>query len=430
MVAHLTTQNNLGSAESSGTGVMRKTKAPSICYLSQSQSWLLPPMVSESLEPRSSAIGWTCVWGRVRKKMSSARLPKAFVEFMDTFRFTLCLRGSSAHVTAREKTLHFGSHLGQMVGGSCRICPVSAGYRAPLCFLGVEEKGPRILQRLPSRSWYYENIVHLLCRTLPSVKFITKPNWFHFPNPSSSHGIFPSYYKPLKDRDGVSLYTQGLMHSIMHIIPNPQGSRNDARPNLGIEEALGVCRFQQQGVPPNCFQKTYKREGGRWVWSLPTSKNPTWLINLQMPKSPQMVGGRKWSGEGRKSTDRRSFRLLKETRKRRVQGCIKCGKCKLWAVSKGFRSSRVGPHRRLWGTWKATVRLAEGDARAVQSDLAAEVNLVLNLNTVPALCVTLSKALFNPQFHISKIGTIISTSEGCGKDQIGHKWKRPVVSGA
>lgn len=65
---------------------------------------------------------------------------------------------------------------------------------------------------------------------------------------------------------------------------------------------------------------------------------------------------------------------------------------------------------------------------AAQSFLAA--GLWFSIWTLSlAHCLTLSMSLSSSQFHISKIGTIISTSEGCGEDQKGHKWKHPVVSG-
>lgn len=45
----------------------------------------------------------------------------------------------------------------------------------------------------------------------------------------------------------------------------PKGVWNDSHPNLEIKEALAFYRFQQLGMQPNCFPKTYKREGGGWV---------------------------------------------------------------------------------------------------------------------------------------------------------------------
>lgn len=106
------------------------------------------------------------------------------------------------------------------------------------------------------------------------------------------------------------------------------------------------------------------------------------------------------------------------------------GGCKLSAPSP--RAS--GPGRWV-GVWDAGV--CEGPPwgleRVVPRPLRAPwplgSDLVLNLSSVPRLCVTLGRSLISPQFHISKTGTITCTSEGCGKDQIGHKWKRPVVSG-
>lgn len=60
--------------------------------------------------------------------------------------------------------------------------------------------------------------------------------------------------------------------------------------------------------------------------------------------------------------------------------------------------AEASEHRGLWGqTW------------------------VLNLSSVPRLCVDLGTSPISPQFHISKIGAITCTSEGCGKDRIGHK---------
>lgn len=63
--------------------------------------------------------------------------------------------------------------------------------------------------------------------------------------------------------------------------------------------------------------------------------------------------------------------------------------------------------------------LTEGSARATESTVASGVRPGFESET--RLCVTVGTSLVSPQFHISELGTITSTSEGCGKDQIGHK---------
>lgn len=131
-----------------------------------------------------------------------------------------------------------------------------------------------------------------------------------------------------------------------------------------------------------------------------------------------MVGGLKWFAEGRKNTGRQSFRLLKEMRNGELAGAQLAlsprAACPAGLVNRGVRA-----------TWKLT----EGGAWAAQSFMAAGVWSGLNLNSVPSPLSDFGHVTLQPQFHISKIGTMISTSEGCGKDQKGHKWKRPVVSG-
>lgn len=97
------------------------------------------------------------------------------------------------------------------------ITSVPKRFQAPFCFLGIREKGSRILPWLLSRAWQYENVINLLCRT------VIKPNWFYFPYSFPSHSIFPSYYMSLKDRNGVWLCSHGLMYSARHIVPKVYG---------------------------------------------------------------------------------------------------------------------------------------------------------------------------------------------------------------
>lgn len=189
------------------------------------------------------------------------------------------------------------------------------------------------------------------------------------------------------------------MHCVGNIIPNPKGLRNDSHPNLEIKEALAVYRLQQQRMLSKCSQKTYGREGGRWAWSkiMPASKNLTWLINLQMPKSPQMVGGLRWLGEGRKITQ--IFHIIEECRVALNGGNVNLQHCLqglpvqlgvlVWEMVgqvKGHHEACRGwcqgywEHHGLWGQTRFWV-------------------WALSLD-----CVTVGTSLVSPQFHISEIG--------------------------